>query len=498
MIDSMSFSELSVTAHSLYQTILKSTHTNDHTDNVNTCIDLLNKLISRTQLNALFSSNETLEDISTVSLKYLLLHYYVSNLYLNYIRTSAEQYLQRIKYINYAIKHIEQFMALLHNYKLVDKTNYSHYKTYLQGYNTIMRSKYDNDTTFDRNSHSNNHASTKLDDIMNKLSSNITRDDKIKQYKHEKQLSEKLSMIDDKRGRAAKVNNNTDTYNDSEYDDNEREYVLLLVEQSVIKVVNDMRYAVQELLMLMNKTTIEEINAIDDELDRLNLSNYDNITTATPSTRLGESSGNTPLSASLITGGNNALNNASFSAQPPKIYQIGSSNDLNKPIPPHMQSFMQHVAAPHQPVSQQLPLQHNTTAAQQNDINQSIIQQIQSNTTNNIVKSAENAIQNRQNIISTAFIDRNPATILPEQWAEQQIRDGLLPAAPIQQKSMDVNYVHTSSNNTNIDALSSDEDTDDLNDIQHNRKQLEAREWDNWKDDHERGAGARKFKQGQR
>mmetsp|Transcript_26146 Transcript_26146/g.36807 ORF Transcript_26146/g.36807 Transcript_26146/m.36807 type:complete len:348 (+) Transcript_26146:3-1046(+) len=97
--------------------------------------------------------------------------------------------------------------------------------------------------------------------------------------------------------------------------------------------------------------------------------------------------------------------------------------------------------------------------------------------TSDMVNSlAVGAINQRQEIMKNVFIYSNPATMTPEEWAEQQIRLGNLP---------DPNQASTNLQQNANNTEHEQEDNDQKND----EKTMKQRAWDDWVEDHPKGSG---------
>jgi immunoglobulin-binding protein 1 len=85
---------------------------------VRSCISLFEKANLLVQKNSLFSANETLEDITTSSLTYLTIPYYVSELYQKLPLGSP---LERVPVLNTSHQYLEQFLQLCIKYEILSK-----------------------------------------------------------------------------------------------------------------------------------------------------------------------------------------------------------------------------------------------------------------------------------------------------------------------------------------------------------------------------------------
>ena len=79
----------------------------------------------------LFSSNETVDDISDGDLKYLLLDYYLAELILKKIGNDRKDNLQQARH------HYESFLRLLDNYRILSKEDEKLLETYTENPKTF-------------------------------------------------------------------------------------------------------------------------------------------------------------------------------------------------------------------------------------------------------------------------------------------------------------------------------------------------------------------------
>jgi len=87
---------------------------------VRSCIALFERANLLVQKNSLFSANETLEDITTSSLTYLTIPYYVSELYQKLPLLTP---LERVPVLNTSHLYLEQFLQLCVKYEILSKAD---------------------------------------------------------------------------------------------------------------------------------------------------------------------------------------------------------------------------------------------------------------------------------------------------------------------------------------------------------------------------------------
>ena len=162
----------------------------------------------------------------------------------------------------------------------------------------------------------------------------------------------------------------------------------------------------------------------------------------------------------------------------PTSYTISSSDQLrNQPIPPHMQAYLH-----------ELP-QSNGAAVGASGRGSG----------GGVVTTLDGLMGRgrREDVFRVA----NGPTMSVEEWAEQEMREGRLPT-PQQPWRMatreERGYVGTGDRENGDDGGGAEEGDDvgerggESDEQRVDAKRVEEREWDNWKDDHERGAGNRK------
>lgn len=133
-------------------------------DNVRSAIQLYEQCLQIADRIALFSPNETLEDINTADLQFLLLNYRISDLVLR-----INDFSQRKSNLHRAQKSYERYLKQLDNYDMLAKSDVSLFEQYQESPDTFSTAS------------SSDPASR--------------RDTKIRRFKEEKALKEKLEYM---------------------------------------------------------------------------------------------------------------------------------------------------------------------------------------------------------------------------------------------------------------------------------------------------------------
>ncbi|KXT03334.1 hypothetical protein AC578_3956 [Pseudocercospora eumusae] len=134
-------------------------------DNLTTAIQLYEECVKVAEQISLFSPNESLEDIGTSHLQYLLLHYRIAEL-VQKLNTGIEH---RKSNLERAQRHYEKYLKQLDNYDILSKSNAK-----------LLQQYHDSPTTFST-------AST--------TDAALRRDTKIRRFKEEKSLKQKLEFL---------------------------------------------------------------------------------------------------------------------------------------------------------------------------------------------------------------------------------------------------------------------------------------------------------------
>lgn len=195
-----------------------------HQQQLLTTIKILTELKTAINNRAIFSTNESIEDVNTTEIKYLCLDYYVAQLYAEYLSPSKTQCLKK------AIISYLQYLTSLKNYGLLDKS---------------QREKYD--------------ALRKDPFALQALYSTaeLRRDEKIANYKLEKLLNTKLEELQQ-----------LEKY-DNEYQNADEEHIRELyisqLQLLAMKAFELMRLLAQELEMLANMPEPKITEVIEDD-----------------------------------------------------------------------------------------------------------------------------------------------------------------------------------------------------------------------------------------
>lgn len=211
--------------------------------------------------------------------------------------------------------------------------------------------------------------------------------------------------------------------------------------------------------------------------------------------------------------------------RPMAVHHIASSKDLNRPIPEHMQKFMipvqQAPPAAQAAAAAATPLPaHRSGAAERRQLAAESAEMDRLLGRGIAAMHIDQRVAQRAQAEQKIFREFNPPTKTMDQWFAEEQGRGLLPSdediARFQQqyvisspfttrpdpallRSFHIAFiVHRQALRKSEDHVSEDEDSSgeeealmDRDDQIADRATMEAREWDNWKDEHERGIGNR-------
>jgi hypothetical protein len=188
-------------------------------------------LLLQTAINSNFSTNETLEDVSTSELKYIAVDYYIAQLYSKLTVPSKQHNLKK------SILLYLSFLTRLRDYELLSKTDAEKLANIKENPFEIA----------------NLHASAML-----------RRDEKIANYKLERSLTEKLSLLD-------KLESNEQDYENID-EDTLRELYLEQVCLFRIKSFDNIRLVAQELEILEHIPDEPKLQEVKEDDERENRS----------------------------------------------------------------------------------------------------------------------------------------------------------------------------------------------------------------------------------
>jgi len=164
---------------------------------------------------AIFSPNEELEDVSTTNLRYLLVHYYIGELYSKLSES-------RILYSRESLKHLQVFLLACDQLKLVNKEDRGSIK----------------------------HDPSKKEDA------NAKRMQKISRFKREKESKKALQeLLEKNKNTYTKKANGYITRvkedEDEDEDDDSRKILLAVIQSAILKALTSIDMNLQELEMLV-------------------------------------------------------------------------------------------------------------------------------------------------------------------------------------------------------------------------------------------------------
>jgi hypothetical protein len=204
-------------------------------------------LLSSIQRASLFSSNETVEEIATGDLKYLLTLNYIAKLHLDASDASPDS---RLPALRESIRASIGFMTVLDNLGFVvdmDKMAWTAIKKSLNNNGGISKTSANNGL--------NNLSTQELEQ---------QRAIKIAQFKKRKEIQNKMKVIREK------MEKNTNAQDEDE-DDNDvyREFTLLLIEDAIRETLSEFSMTLQEIdLLEQREKLMKEQASAESKMDQ--------------------------------------------------------------------------------------------------------------------------------------------------------------------------------------------------------------------------------------
>jgi hypothetical protein len=439
LVVDLPLAEVFHSASVLLQGLKKSSHASSskqYQELLQKTFDMFSSVQERVQGAGVFSSNEELEDVTTASLKYLAVPFYLADML--YLFTGMEGRMQRLQKakVCMCICMWDKTMRHLCIYIYIYTCLSTEIQRYLDGFLKLC-------VQFEF-VHAEDKAAVEL--AAAGKAGRVDRSEKIARYKREKALDEKLDYMLKKRAEQKKAENVLDDDNEEE-DEVQREFYTVVAKSCVPKAIQHIALSVKEVQML-------EMMA----------------------NRPPPPSNNNNSSSSSSSGGDAKSSSAT---RKPTIFKITDASQLEN-LPEHLG---RHITLKAVPVA---------------------IDGVKN------VTSVQNLISHQVNARENLFKQSNPYTMTPEQWAEREIKNGNLPgpkAAPRPTRESR-GYVLGSDHRDfeGVKADIEDNGEDDGSEAQlrgephnsgenveeeHDNATYKAREWADWADDNEKGAGAR-------
>eukprot|EP00457_Paulinella_chromatophora_P003713 gb/GEZN01003721.1/.p1 GENE.gb/GEZN01003721.1/~~gb/GEZN01003721.1/.p1 ORF type:complete len:495 (+),score=73.80 gb/GEZN01003721.1/:574-2058(+) len=403
----------------------------------------------------LFSGNEELREISSGHLKYLLTPFLLAESLLAFSGREG-----RLKRVRKALSHLSDFLGRCDQYRLMSPVERARWKQGPGSVNTGLR-----------------------------------REEKIAAFQHAQELQAKIKAGEQRmaalrarhKRRMGGLNEEEEEQRDKEWEDEEvgREVAELHLRWAVSKALDHLHYLGQEIQMLQHDMANQNLAQQPSQVR-----------------------------------GSDARSSATQRKEPsraaPAIHHISSTEELSKPIPAALQKHMVRVKAP--PPEQETrdykagsrkqkggktakiwsccpghgpgEASHGHREASHEHAHGSVGRGdlAASGGTSLGLSSTDRIILSRTDVRSQVFREPNPSSLTLTQWADLEIRDGRLPGPddqPVAPPQIDRRKIASATA-----ALSSDEEEDEeMDDQLSERATYKARDWDNWKDDHEKGAG---------
>ncbi|GAB5359788.1 hypothetical protein AAMO2058_000572300 [Amorphochlora amoebiformis] len=348
---------------------------------------------------ALFSDNETLRDISSVNLKYLMCDYMYGYLFLNLHDQNHREIC-----IREGLGAVRKFLSRVEDLELMSEQDKALYK---------------------RSGQPGPIVSARMEKISRLKQNRKMKSDLDELLKLEKQRAENEGVIDD---------------DDREEDENERKKWILMIKLAVSDSLDHLRFAADELKMLEFRRKREA--------------------------DMKKGGGGGSRSAE---GGNilKELKYQSNQKKPPSILHIKNAQDFM-----HQTGIIPRLGSGGAP---------NISKGMQtlNLAPKSHVQRIATTVT------GQEDVRSR--VMNEMFVPRNLPTMTMDELIDLEIKQGKIPVPKGPQRKKKPHELKREEEN----KPGSEEHSDVEDDEEHNKKQKKKRDWDNWKDDHEKGAGNR-------
>jgi immunoglobulin-binding protein 1 len=254
------------------------------------------------------------------------------------------------------------------------------------------------------------------------------RAEKIGRFKREKQVQARLDMLFKAQDRKRQDANGTLDDELAEEDDSEREIILLTVESATRKALDHLRYGTQELQLLKMREKMQ--NMTPDARERVYRS-------AGP-----------PKKPSMYRVGPDGV---------PHPINVGSGTGTSSAAAASTRAYASNPAV-----------------------------------------DVQNLINRAAHRDAMVFRNPNPPTMTVEQGIEADIKSGKIPASAMagpgrtpKDRSGFVTSSNGPNNNTQDEQPTSDNDDEPISEEAEHAALVKQRNWDNWKDEHEKGAGNR-------
>ena len=426
-------------------------------------VEQLTSLAERVRQADLFSANEDVEDITTTSLKYLLVPYYAGRVEASFPCGLGE----RLLHLTRAVDHYADFGRWLGDYKLGDKTELIQLALYTRDFRAKLAA-------------TSSSSSSSIAARLRPVDPNTARTAKIARYKREKELAQQLeAMQSTRRARISSqgtmsAKNNTigssvdavdEEALDAAGDDPEvRAFYELIFQSSLLNAVDGVKSSLDEVDILVHHRDVELRKPMNQQLANMN---------------------DTERKRVMMQGDPKA-------GQKPVMYKM-TPESLHQPIPAHMQHLLQGVA-PSQ-VQQQL---HSTTSSS------TAASAVSPFAPSTVASNIDSLIASRSNARGEVFKLTNQPTMSIEQWAEGEIAAGRMAGPndnPLPRGSDPRRIVSAHDREVAAELQEAFQRTNLEDDVglghedgaagaaQDELKSMKDREWDNWKDDHQKGVG---------
>jgi len=405
--------------------------------------------------------NETVKDIQTEHLKFLLIQYYLAILML-----TVNDLNKRLNALITSKKHFKTFAKIMLQLEIAHQMD-------LTALKAITSQDSNNLENF--NNHNNTSKKNPIErraDAISRLKRSKEIESTIDGIRQKLKLNRQNSSTNDSnQNYVTKQSNDESAENINDFidDDIQREFWLTCLEQAILSTLQEYKNLDQEIQFLKYRASIQKQ----------------------------ESNQNSQSSNSISKKIHNSIPQQDSNA--PRICKI-TPESIKTPIPRHMKNYLKRIEPSNQSFSQSKSRTANINNCYVSNKN------LQSNNINQIVSDISADVVRRSQFASTLFRDPNPALLSVEEWACKEQFAGRLPTGQSSQSAEKLNEIaqrksnyinsHQEPTMEQEDERHSDSDytheLDDLNSLKIADQRLyEQREWDNWKDEHEKGIGNR-------
>ena len=444
----------------------------------------LTSLMARVESAGLFSANESggADDLSTPTLKFMLVPYFLGQLEAGFPCDMAS----RITHVLAAARAFAAFMRRLDDYGLIqaegEAETFKRYNAELIAKLTAAPAASSSSSSSSSRPPLPSSSAFATGPGGKRLDPNAVRTAKIARMRREKDLGAQLEILQQSRAqsfrvqtKAASSNTITSAGAAADGDDLEdelldagsdeadvRAFYLLLLQKCVFGVTDSTRSALEEAEILVHHRDVEARKPKHEQLAQVGADER-----ARHAAGLGPSPSQGPK---------------------PVMYKM-TPQSLNEPIPDHMKHLLQGIPHAAPPAS----------ASSSSSASAAASAPIPSSVSSHMNRLIEARMPSREQVFKLT----NQPTYSIEQWADMEIAAGHMPGpnSNPQPRAIDPRRIRSAADRDTAEEMvaafmATHEDSDELGHEdgaagadKDQLKTLKDREWDNWKDDHQKGVG---------